>query len=181
MLRSFAVICLTAVVPACTMVPVTTQSALDRVDPLTADPAGFVLALDVPPGIGLREGAALIYLSAVRTDTSAQLAGAYELDAIEDEETGQLTFRVAPEDVDRLRSDQAKVADWERSAPDATSGSLSVSATGCLTGEPVPSDARVSAGLRIRDGGPFLTLLRNAPMADLLGGDIANATEATCP
>ena len=165
---------------SCTAVPLATQAALGRVDPLSADPGGFVLFLSLPPGIVLRESSGVMTLTAERADTGARIDGSYRLEAVSMGAEGALAFRVAPADLDRLRADQATAAAWEAEVPELSSGSLSIRAAGCLTGAPVPDDARVSARLQIAEGGPALPLLRAAPLRALLGQEMPQGPAAFC-
>ncbi len=175
-----AVLLSLSLLASCTDVPLATQAALGEVDPLSADPAGFVLFLSLPPGIGLRESSGVMTLTAERSDTEARIDGSYRLEAIAMGPEGMLAFRVAPGDLERLRADQATAAAWETEVPELSSGALSISAAGCLTGAPVPEDARVSARLRIAEGGPTLPVLRDAPLRRLLGEEMPQDPAATC-
>ena len=178
MIRILAPLLIAACLASCTVVPLTTQAALGRLDPLTADPGGFVLHFTLPPGVGLEESSAMFSLTSERSDTGESLASDYGLELMTVSDQGDFAFRIAPSDLDRLRADQARIGAWEAEAPRENSGSFSVHASGCLTGVELTPDARFSAGLQVTEGGPILPLIRNQPigsLVDLSQEDLAGA------
>lgn len=154
---------------ACGVVPIQTALKLAALDPLSADPAGMAVALDLPEGVGIALEGAMLSLSAETAD-GVQLTGRYGL---VQNATG--IWRVAPEDRARLRADQAQAAEWERADPDGTRGSFNVSLSPCIAGAGPAADARLSASLQLEPDGPFLPLLRRVPLSNL--GPLPGASE----
>lgn len=140
--------------------------ALRGLSPLEADPEGFVVGLDLPDEVRVVPGSARLTLRADRTDIAEERAGSFVLQ--ESVSEGASFYRVAPEDLEALRTLQSEINAWETVAPDATSGSLSVSLTTCREVADVPDDATVSVDLQLDVGGPFVPLLRDAPLTAIL-------------
>ena len=147
----------------CSDIPVATALRLAALDPLSADPAGMAVALDLPEGVGIAPGSAELALRARAAD-GAEIAGRYGLEA-----TGDGVWRVRAGDRDRLRADQARAAAWERADPAGTEGQFSVTLAPCRDGAGDIGGERVSAALQLEPGGPFLPLLRDVPVAELTG------------
>ena len=142
----------------CGAVAPVTAARLANLSPLTADPAGMAVAVDLPEGLGLRPGSAVLGFTLRNGD---------EVVAIELRLAGSATagFSVADRDLGRLRQVQATGREWQAADPDGTSGSLSLTFGPCLTG-PLAPDARVAARLRLGADGAFLPLLRPQPVAE---------------
>ena len=155
-------ILLTLLAGCSSLVP-STVAQLAGLSPLTADPAGFEVALDLPPGIDVVPDSALLVLAASQSETGA----AFEAPFVLQRRDGPVQlWRVNPDDLDELRTLQARAAEWEAEDPDASSGSLSVGLEPCRIGDGPAPDAAVSISLRVQPGGPLLPLVRNAPISD---------------
>ena len=146
---------------ACSAVPLATAMRLGALDPLSADPAGMAVVLELPEGLGIEEGTAQLSLRARAAD-GAEVSGRYAL-----EQGTDGAWRVRAGDRARLRADQARAADWERADPEGTEGQFSVSLGPCRTGDAPIAEGRVSASFQLEPGAPFLPLLRNVPVADV--------------
>jgi hypothetical protein len=136
---------------------------LAGLSPLTADPQGFVVAIDLPPGIAIPPGSAQILFQAARTDTGEASSHSYLLEESRTE-TGAVSYRIATPDLDRFRTQQTLIAGWEDAAPDQTTGSFSVSLAPCTTGAGPASDATVSVTLKLAEDQAFFPILRDAPL-----------------
>ncbi|MEO0385912.1 MAG: hypothetical protein AAF281_00070 [Pseudomonadota bacterium] len=157
--------CLVALLLAgCTAVDPVTALRLSTVDPLTADPAGYAVALDLPAGLDIRPDSAFLTLRATRADTGETAERAFALIAGDVD-----TYALDRADLPRFRALQSRIKAWQAAAPEATSGSLSVAVGGCRRGLGPAADARVGVRLRTRPGDAFLPLLRDAPLDRLLG------------
>lgn len=144
---------------ACTSIVPSTVMRLNGLSPTTADPAGFAIDLALPAGIDITPGTAQLMFLVIRADTGEAQSGAFVL------EREGTVFRVAPQDLDRLRALQATARSWQAEGDDATTGSLGINLSPCVVGDgPVP-DARVSVGLRLAQDGVFLPLVRNGPLS----------------
>ena len=125
---------------------------LSGLSPLTADPAGMAIAVDLPEGLGLRPGSAVLGFSVTREDEVAAREFILTGGAAEG-------FSVAAGDLEPFREVQALAQAWKAADPEGTTGSLSLTFGPCLTGALAP-EARVSARIRLEQDEPFLPLLR---------------------
>lgn len=148
----------------CSDIPIATVLRLAALDPLSADPAGMAVALDLPDGVGIAPGSAELTLRAQAAD-GAEISGRYGLEATEGG-----VWHVRDGDRARLRADQARAAAWETADPAGTVGQFSVMLSPCQTGGGDIGRGRLSAALQLEPGGPFLPLLRNVPVAELTEG-----------
>lgn len=176
-MRLLAILSL-ALMTACAETPLRTLAALNRVDPLSADPAGFELALTLPEGVVVTGVDMRMSLHSRRSDTGAEIVEEVVMQRRSDGATW--LFRIAPEDLARVRAFQATARAWEAEAGDANTGSISVFGTGCVDIDSVPADATVSAGLRVAPGGPVLPLLRDVALLDFFAPETLAAQAATC-
>lgn len=174
------VIFLALMLGACASIVPSGVAKLSQIDPLTADPEAIIVALTLPDGLNVTRTVPMLQVQMRRADTGAVSQGSYALradtvppDADENlpprPRAGRLLlFRIAPDDVARLRAQQRIMRAWEAGAPEATSGSLSVEITGCVDGEVPPRDARVSVYLDTGQGAGFFPLVRRAPLSAIL-------------
>jgi len=148
---------------ACSTIVPGTVLQLQRLDPLTADPADIALQVDLPDSVGLLPEAGTLDLRATLRD------GSVVGDSFPIEMRGDI-LRVAPSSHADLRAVQADISTWKAADPDGTSGSLSVDLSPCLKTPDLPEDARVSVAIRVSQDGPFLPLVRQAPLRDAMEG-----------
>lgn len=135
--------------------------------PLNADPAKIEILVELPPGLGIPDGAAIMNVQAVRTDNGARNAATYVLEQSERSD-GLRRFRIAPEDVDRLRGQQALLREWESEAPDATDGALTVDVSGCAIGAGPQPAASVSIFAVVLPNPTPRPLARAIPVSSIL-------------
>lgn len=147
---------------ACAGLDPATALRMSQIDPLTADPAGFAIRLDLPAGVGIASDSAALGLSATRNAETR--GGVFRIVAAP---SGDI-WRIAPVALTPLREAQEIIAEWERVDPDGTEGSLTISATPCRAGDGPAHDATLSAALQVAPGGPYLPILREVPVADLM-------------
>lgn len=159
-----------------TLVP-TTVARLAGVSPLNADPAGFEVALDLPQGVGVRPGSAILGFEAARSDTGEAFAQEFQLEMSPGTPP---TWRFAEADLAAIRQFQAQARAWESDAPAASSGSISVGLGPCLIGDGPAAEAVISSALRIQQGGPFLPLMRNVALLQFADAADISALPA-CP
>jgi hypothetical protein len=72
-----------------------------------------------------------------------------------------------------MRALQAKIADWKREG--AAKGSLGLGIGGCAVGDGPAPDAAGSVLIRLSAEDPYLPLIRDGRLADLLGPDMLAA------
>ncbi|MEL6450246.1 MAG: hypothetical protein AAFQ19_03225 [Pseudomonadota bacterium] len=146
---------------ACTTLVPGTVAELGALDPLRADPDVIALQVDLPGALSLPPAAGGLMLQATRADGTTR-KGRFPIIRAGD------ILHVAPPARADLRQLQAEIRAWKAADPDGTSGSLSVDLSPCLTADSLPPDARVSVGIRVAADGPFLPLMRDAPLARVL-------------
>lgn len=160
---------------ACAAIVPSTAARLAALDPLTADPASIELMVVLPPGLAISPGSARLELSAVRGGERRD--GSFRL---QDRPVAQVSglpqgasarrFAIAEADVPRMRALQAEIATWKQ-AGDAK-GALGVGIAGCAVQGGPAADARGSVMIRVTADGPFLPLIDNGRLADLLGTEV---------
>lgn len=171
----------------CTTLTPAAIGALSGFDPLAADPGGYEVALHLPDGLEVTE--ATLTLAARRSDTGEDVAGTYALvqapapsaavAAPPPPEGGRAAyFRLDPADLPEIRGMQTRIAGWKDVAPDTTRGSLSVSLTGCTTGDGPADGARGAVFLRAGAEAAFIPVVRPTEVDTLLD---ATGGTAPCP
>jgi hypothetical protein len=163
---------------ACASIVPSTAARLAGFDPLTADPAAIELVVILPPGFTVSPGSARLKLSAVRGPERRE--GSFLL---EDRPAAQgfevppgasaRRFAIADADIPRMRALQADIAAWKREGE--ARGSLGVGMGGCAVGDGPAAEARGSVLIRVTTDGPFLPLIDDGKLADLLGADVLAA------
>ncbi len=159
---------------ACSAIVPTTAARLATLDPLTADPAAIELVVILPPGLAISPGTAELKLGASRG--AEQLGESFRLEdrpiatgiALPEGATAR-HFALAEPDVARMRLVQAKIAAWKREGD--AKGSLGLGIGGCGIGAGPLPDARGSVLIRMAKDAPFLPLIADGRLADLLGAE----------
>lgn len=163
---------------ACSALVPSTAARLAAVDPLTADPAALVLVVILPQGLAISPGSAKVELSADRGDDHT--GGRFQLAdrpvpaglALPEGATAR-GFAIADTDVERMRALQAEIAGWKREG--AAKGALGLGIGGCAVGDGPAPDATGSVLIKLRDDGPFLPLIADGRLSDLLGAEVLAA------
>jgi hypothetical protein len=163
---------------ACTAIVPSTAVRLAAFDPLTADPAVIELVVVLPPGLSVTPGSARLELAAVRGTERRE--GSFQLEdrpatkahAVPEGASAR-QFAIAAADIPRMRALQADIAAWKAAGP--ATGSLGLGIGGCAVGDGPGPDARGSAQIRLVEGGPFLLLITDGSLADLLGPEVLAA------
>jgi hypothetical protein len=159
---------------ACSSLVPSTAARLAALDPLTADPAAIELVVILPPGLAVSPGTAELTLSASRGAerlderfhlTDRPVASGLSLP----EGATARHFALAEADVTRMREMQAEIAAWKQ-AGDAK-GSLGLGIGGCGIGAGPSPDARGSVLIRVKKDAPFLPLIADGRLSDLLGAE----------
>lgn len=165
------------VLAACSAIVPSTAARLASFDPLTADPAAIELAVILPPGLAVSPGSATLELSA---DRGAQhRSGTFRMadhaapDIAVPAGATARGFVIAEADVARMRALQTEIAGWK--ATGAAKGSLGLGIGGCAIGEGPAPDATGSVLIRVRKNGPFLPLIADGRLVDLLGPEVLAA------
>ena len=146
--------------------------ALARLDPLSADPGAMTVRLDLPEGLRVRGAALAIEARRGEVSEGAVAAILQGPDGL---------WRVSEADLPAWRAAAARIRAWEAADPDGTSGSLTVSVTGCAEGAGPAPDARVSAALSPAPGAPFAPILTRAPVSAVLSGTRAGRCGEEAP
>jgi hypothetical protein len=163
---------------ACAAVVPSTAARLAAFDPLTADPAEIELILVLPAGLAVSPGSARLELRAERG--KEQRDGSFRLaDRPMDqgfplpEGASARRFAIAEADIPRMRALQAEIAGWK--ATGDARGAFGLGIGGCAVGAGPAAEARGSALIRVAADGPFLPLIDNGRLSDLLGADVLAA------
>jgi hypothetical protein len=168
------VLAATVALSGCTSMVVSTVMELAAIDPLEADPAGFGVMLDLPEGLGLVPGTAVMQMSAVRKDTGENLSRNAVL-----ENDGEV-WRIVSGDVQGIRDWQATIKDLKAQPGVDVSGSIGIAVEPCQIGDGPAPDARASVSIQIKEDGTFLPLVRNGPIS-AVAGDADLGQMASCP
>jgi hypothetical protein len=167
-----------ALLSGCASVVPGTVARLQAVDPLTADPAGIVLAIDLPEGLAVGPEGARMTLDVTTGAGREVLALPLRTDGAEGlpEGDGAVIALALPEaEAARMRALQARLR-----GSDGGRVALGIGISGCTVGAGPAADARGAAWIRLAPDDPFRPLLRPVRIADLLG-DGAMAGLRPCP
>jgi len=149
---------------ACTAANPVTLLKASRLSPLTADPEILGVNVELPTGVGVLPDGALISFYSERTDTGEALREAFVLQVI-----GGTLYQFNPADLERLRTTQTTVRQWEDAAPRANSGGISLFIKPCVVGDGPEDDARASVQLRLDKSGTLNPLFTNQPISEVIG------------
>ena len=179
-MKPFLPFALALLATACSAVVPSTAARLATMDPLTADPAALELVILLPPGLAVVPGSARLAFGATRGAETRSGSFALEdrpLPAGITPPTGAtpLALALTAADADRMRALQADIAEWKREG--GAKGSLGLGLGGCAIGVGPAHDAVGTVLIRLVDGGPFLPLIREGKLADLLGPEVLAAIE----
>jgi hypothetical protein len=171
-MRSFPIVLASLALAACSAIVPSTAARLATLDPLTADPAAIELVVILPPGLAVSPGTAELKLSAQRG--SEEVGESFRLEDrpvatgldLPDGATAR-HFAMAEADATRMRALQAEIAEWKRAGN--AKGSLGLGIGGCAVGDGPAPDATGSVLIRVAEGAPFLPLIADGRLADLLG------------
>lgn len=166
---------------ACAALVPSTLAQMQALDPLTADPSAIEVALLLPSGLAVAPGTAVLRLGALygaeTLDERFQLEvwpAALTGTPVPDGATASL-FQLTKADAARMRTVQARIADWKAEDPRGTKGSLSIGLGGCGVGTGPARDARASVLIRTTADGPMLPLIRDAEVRQLIGPALFDA------
>ncbi len=157
---------------ACSAIVPSTAARLAAFDPLTADPAGIELLVILPPGLSVTPGTAKLEFGAVRGTESRKgsfaLADRSVTDGLDlpDGATAR-RYALTPADAQEMRALQAEISGWEQDG--TAQGALGLGVDGCATGAGPAPDATGSVLIRLEENAPFLQLIDQGKLADLLG------------
>jgi hypothetical protein len=151
--------------------------ALDDLDPMTADPAGFEIALELPEQLGLIENGAQLEFAATRGTTGETLGGEYTLleHTLAD---GRTIYRIPQNGIEDIRALQQNAATWD-ATDDTEAGdnelSVGVQVDFCRKTEDVlAEDLRFSVFIRLAKNAPLLPLVRNGRVTEVVETDALN-------
>lgn len=163
---------------ACAHIVPSTAARLAAVDPLTADPAGLAVVVVLPPGLKVSPGSAKLELGAVRGDE--RLSGSFQLQdrpapagVAVAEGASARAFALSATDAERMRALQDQIAGWKREGN--AEGSFGIGLGACATGAGPAPDATGSILIRVASDGPFMPLVSDGRLSDLLGAKVLAA------
>lgn len=163
---------------ACTAIVPTTAARLAALDPLTADPEALALVVILPPGFAVSPGSATLDVGAARG--KERLVGSFRLEdrpapaglALPEGATAR-GFALSAPDTARMRDLQDRIAGWERAG--TAKGSFGIGLGGCAIGDGPAPEATGSVLIRVSKDGPFLPLISEGRLSDLLGAEVLSA------
>jgi hypothetical protein len=168
-----------ALLSACTALVPSTVAQLAATDPAQMDPGVIAVAVVMPAGLRPQPLSTVLVLEAVRSDTGETAIYKAALDerpvtidgvALLPGEAAYL-YQIAERDLAPMRAVQATVLAWDKAAPDATQGRLSVGLGACTVGAgPVP-EAEGAVFIRLDEDGPMLPLIPRSSIAGLIGAE----------
>jgi hypothetical protein len=161
---------------ACSAAVPGTAARLAAMDPLTADPAAIELVVILPEGLAITPGSARLEFGAVRGTESRKGSFVLEDRPVTTGYDGAARgFALTEADAERMRALQAEIGAWKREGD--AKGSLGVGIGGCAVGEGPAPDAVGTVLVRMTEDGPFLPLIREGKLADLLGAEVLAAIQ----
>ena len=174
----FGLICVGGAVglAACAEVPLKTQVALARFDPMQADLGGISVLVEVPNGIAVQGDGATLTLAATQpsgaevSETVVLRPRAVSMDGGEDARL-RWRFDLNPADVARLEQTRAEIRALKAADPD-TAGALSVAAAPCQNGELPGDPEQLLMDVYLQDAaeGPALPVAPQVDLRDMLEG-----------
>jgi hypothetical protein len=175
---SYALACLA--LSGCSAIVPSTAARLATLDPLTADPAGIELLVILPPGLAVKPGTAKLEFGATRgaesrkgSFTLADRPVAEGFDVPEGATARR--YSLTAEDAQKMRALQMDIAEWKRNG--TAKGTLGLGVGGCTVGDGPAQDATSSVLIRLETGAPFLPLIAEGKLADLLGPEAMAAIQ----
>ncbi|MCF2871683.1 hypothetical protein L0664_11455 [Octadecabacter sp. G9-8] len=156
----------------CTSLVMSTVVALDDLDPMTADPAGFEVALDIPDPLGLVKNSTEFQFTATRGETGDVSGGEYTLLETTTPD-GHRVYRIPQNAVEDIRAIQKDAATWQATGDNALS--VGVNLDFCrTTQDPLPDDLRFSIFIRLAQDAPLLPLVRNSRVTEVIEAEALN-------
>ena len=163
MLRVLAAVLLLALaaLAGCASFNPITLARLAMLDPLSVDPGDIAVSLDLPEGLGILPGGAVLEMGIAN-----KVSGESQHDQFTLAQSGTDggVFRVGEADLERMRAWQALARDWKAQYGDDAEGSLSLWLEICRAGRGPARGARVSAQISLDGGGAFLPLMPPTPV-----------------
>lgn len=152
---------------ACGGIPLKSMVELSRLDPMTANPAGIAVAVDVSEGLRAAPGKTKLTLS-------AEGAGGKSLEEVfvlrqtldSASDVDRVIFALNTPDIDRMNATRRTIAGWKNEDPD-TRGSISINAEPCLV-RPTDTESPLifAVSMRIADDRPFVPVVSEADLRD---------------
>lgn len=154
------------ILTACSYLPGETMRQLAQLDPMTTDPGSIAVSFRLPEGLDLPKDSVVLTLMA-KHNTGEEANETYVLHR--GTAGADVVFRIAPSDLDRLRSQQALVNTWDE---DNTEGSFAIGIVGgCTTGAGPDMDALFSNAISLDGGFTYLPLITDVPVNEALDED----------
>ncbi|MGL4238091.1 hypothetical protein [Tabrizicola sp.] len=176
--RLTALACL--LLAGCASVVPSTAARLAALDPLTADPGAIEVVVILPEGLAVKPGSARLEFGATRGTETRK--GSFVLEdrpvrtaVAGPEGSSARGFALTEADAERMRALQAEIAAWKREGK--ARGTLGLGLGGCGVGDGPAPDATGSVLIRMAEDGPFLPLIRDGKLADLLGAEVLAAIQ----
>jgi|GEM_PF-6163424 len=168
MIQQLSPILLALGLAACDGVPSATRSALSDFDVLATDVADLRFVVEQPQTVPLKVAATLNIGIDTPDGTRAEV---FDLRAISDASPQggltQTSYSISPDDRARFAQAQQDIRTLKTTYPDDSKGTLSVGATGCLTGPKPEGRLPVSVYLAVSDDAPLLPVLQDQDLGQV--------------
>ncbi len=168
-------------VTACGQVPLGTQAALNRLDPMTADATAMRFAVEQLADLPLNTTATL---RLALSTPEGEIADSFVLDRVQqpvnDGAVIRTIFAIATADQARFNQLRDNILAQKAAYPDESVGSLRISASGCMTAQPPVGPWLVSAFVGIDGQSGWLPLIRDVDIKSL-GPQTGGEAITLCP
>ncbi|SPF79594.1 hypothetical protein [Pseudoprimorskyibacter insulae] len=143
---TFRFFAIAALLAGCSYISSDTVERIANISPLKADPGDYTVRATLPEGLDVQPGGAVLSVAAQRNDTHAASREIYVLQRL-DAGAGTVQFRIAPDDLPRLKAQQALIADWSDALGGTGIAQFSVDVKGCRVGAGPNLDDTMSVSL----------------------------------
>ena len=182
----------------CAYVPATSLLRLSALDMLTVDPGEIRVAVGLPDVLNVREAGAVMY-TGVRESASGPAVsesfileeekaalGTAALDAPQrwegaTEGSRVTVFRIAEQDLARLRALQTRIRERKSKYPDDVDGFLTVAAKACRTTDLPEGPLPITTWLRTRNNKAFFVLTRATDLRGVITKEALLDEVPPCP
>ena len=164
----YTILCMLTMLIACGQVPLGTQAALNRLDPMTADATTIRFAVEQTADLPLDTTA---FLRLALSTPEGEVAESFILDRVQQPVNNgaiiRTIFAIAAADQSRFNRLREEILEAKSLHPDNNAGSLSISASGCMIAPPPKGPWLVSAFIGIDGQSDWLPLIRDVDIRTL--------------
>lgn len=176
-MRCLRVILLVLILSSCGHVPLTSLPKLKQLNLMTLDVQQLRVAVEMPDGLEVRQGSAIIRTGLRETDTEPALEERIVLQPVQLDDAIKATanlspraevFRIAATDTARVEVLRAAVRQRKKQDPDSASGFLTVTSAACRSAPLPPGPLLVSTKLKTAADETYFVLTRNVDLRAII-------------